>query len=75
MVDRAGAADPLNIISSHPYTKIDFVMKDLGIGRVTATRYLEALTNIGLMSKHKLWRGSYYINTDLCDLLGNIHEA
>jgi len=61
--------DLLNNIFRHPYTKIDFVMGDLSVSRLTATRYLEELCHIGILDKQKLGRDNYYINTDLFNLL------
>lgn len=61
----------LNNIFSHPYSKIAFVERDVGVSRLTATRYLEELTRIGMMAKVKLGRDNYYINRALMDLLGN----
>lgn len=66
--------DLLNIIFSHPYTKIDFVMQGLQVSRPTATHYINELARIELMIKHKLGRESYYINIDLYDLLSNVHK-
>ncbi|MFN5978467.1 MAG: Fic family protein, partial [Pseudanabaena sp.] len=66
--------DLLNIIFSHPYSKIEFVVQGLEVTRITATRYLDEMTRIGLMSKQKLGRDNYYINIALFNLLGNVHE-
>ncbi|CAN5772359.1 Fic family protein [soil metagenome] len=63
--------DRLNNIFRHPYTKIDFVMKDLGVSRPTATRYLDELIAIGLLEKHKLGKENFYINKRLFNLLAN----
>ncbi len=63
--------DLLNNIFRHPYTKIEFIIKDLNVSRPTATRYLDELVRIGILSKRKLGRDTYYINTDLYNLLGN----
>ena len=51
--------DFLNNILGHPYTKIDRVMADLGVSRLTATRYLEETARIGLLIKEKRGRESY----------------
>lgn len=59
----------LNNLFSHPYTKIEFVMQDLSISRVTATKYLEQLVDQGFLQKQKIGRGNYYINQPLCSLL------
>jgi cell filamentation protein, protein adenylyltransferase len=61
--------DLLNNLFRHPYTKIDFVMEDLGVSRITATKYLEQLVEQKLLQKQKIGRGNYYINQPLCDLL------
>lgn len=67
--------DLLNNIFKHPYTKIDFVMNELGVSRITATRYLDELCGIQLLKKQKLGRDNYYVNTDLYKLLENVNPA
>ena len=64
--------DLLNNIFKHPYTKIDFVMSDLAVSRLTATRYLDELTKIGVLEKKKMGRDNYYVNHELFTLLSNI---
>lgn len=59
----------LNNLFNHPYTKIDFVMNDLGVSRITATRYLDLLVDHGFLHKEKIGRANYYINQPLCELL------
>ena len=61
----------LNNLFNHPYTKIEFVMTDLAVTRITATKYLDELTDIGLLQKEKIGRSSYYINVELLQLLMN----
>jgi Fic family protein len=61
--------DLLNTLFKHPYTKIEFVVRDVGVQRAAAARYLDALTNAGFLVKQKLWRNSYYINQPLFELL------
>lgn len=58
----------LNNLFNHPYTKIEFVMEDLGISRITATKYLDQLVEHGFLHKEKIGRGNYYINQPLCSL-------
>jgi Fic family protein len=72
---RIYSQDLLNNMFSHPYSKIAFVERDLGVSRITATRYLDELTRIGLMRKHKIGRESYYMNSALLDLLGNVQTV
>ena len=60
--------DLLNNLFRHPYTKIDFVMDDLRVTRLTATRYLELLTGQGFVHKQKIGRSNYYVNQPLLKL-------
>jgi Fic family protein len=62
--------DLLNTLFKHPYTKIEFVVRDVGVKRVTAGSYLDALAETGYLKKQKIWRSNYYINMPLFDLLG-----
>lgn len=66
--------DLVNNLFKHPYTKIDFVEKDLMVHRSTAIRYLDALVGIGLLSKQKLGKGNYYFNVQLYKLLDGAGE-
>jgi Fic family protein len=65
--------DLLNNIFRHPYTKIDFVMSDLAVSRPTATRYLNELCKVGVLSLEKHGKDNYYINTALFGLLSNVN--
>lgn len=59
----------LNNLFNHPYTKIEFVMSDLDVSRITATKYLDQLVEHQFLDKQKIGRANYYINAPLCDLL------
>ena len=61
--------DLLYTLFKHPYTKIEFVVRDVGVSRVTATSYLDTLTKAGFLDKRKMWRSSYYVNLPLFELL------
>jgi Fic family protein len=63
--------DLLNNLFRHPYTKIEFIQDDMQVTRITATNYLNALIELGLLAKHKSGRSNYYINQPLYDLLLN----
>lgn len=66
--------DLLNNLFRYPYTKIEYLEQDLQISRLTATKYLDQLTQAGYLEKHKVWRSNYYVNTPLFDLLINPPE-
>ena len=61
--------DLINNLFSHPYTKIEFVERDLNVSRITAAKYLDTLAESGLVHKQKLGRGNYYINVALSEIL------
>jgi len=63
--------DLLNNLFKHPYTKIEFVVNDLGVSRLTAANYLNKLAEDKMLRKEKLGSGNYYINEKLFDLLTN----
>ncbi|HMN04481.1 MAG TPA: Fic family protein [Flavobacteriales bacterium] len=61
--------DLLNNLFRHPYTKVDFMMRDMGVTRITATRYLRLLVEMGLIERVKVGRTNFYVNGRLFDLL------
>lgn len=61
--------DLINNLFNHPYTRVEFVQRDLGVSRLTATRYLDALARDGVLEKLRVGRNNYYINRALFDLL------
>lgn len=61
--------DLLNNLFKHPYTKIEFVVNDLNVSRITAANYLNKLADDGLLRKERIGTGNYYINERLFDLL------
>jgi len=61
--------DLLNNLFKHPYTKIEFIVNDLKVSRITAANYLNKLSEDGLLRKEKLGTGNYYINVELFELL------
>ena len=61
--------DLINNLFMHPYTKIEFVQRDLKVSRITATRYLDELVAGGFLRKQKIGRGNYYINVALTSVL------
>jgi Fic family protein len=67
--------DLLNNLFSHPYTKIEFIQKDLDVSRLTATKYLDALVDGGILRKRKLSRSNYYINAPLFKILTGAEHA
>jgi len=60
--------DLLNNLFRHPYTRIDYVVQDLGVTRQTAAKHLDTLAKAGFVLKHTAGRHNYYINTDLVRL-------
>jgi Fic family protein len=61
--------DLINNLFTHPYTKIEFVQADLGVSRLTAAKYLDALAEAGFVRKVRMGRGNYYVNDALRSIL------
>jgi len=61
--------DLLELLFSHPYTKIGFLVDELGVTRKTATSYLRAIEEIGILESVKMSRDVYFINKQLFLLL------
>jgi len=66
--------DLINSLFRHPYTKIEYIKKDLGVARKTAARYLEQLCDIGLLHKNKIGKENYYFNDELIELLSRVNN-
>lgn len=61
--------DLINNLFNHPYTRVEFLCRDLGVSRVTATKYLDTLAADGVLEKVRIGRNNYYINQPLYGLL------
>ncbi len=64
--------DLLNNLFKNPYTKIEFLEKDLKITRQTASNYLDKVSKLGLLEKTKVGKTNYYINARLIKVLMNV---
>ncbi len=61
----------LNNLFFHPYTKIEFIQRDMQVARNTASKYLDMIVEAGLVEKMKVGKTNYYFNTKLIDLFLN----
>lgn len=61
----------LNNLFAHPYTKIEFIVRDVGVSRITAANYLNKLAEDGVLRKERLGTGNYYVNEKLFALLSS----
>ena len=61
--------DLINNLFTHPYTKVEFVQRDLKVSRLTAAKYLDALADGGFVQKQKIGRSNYYVNVALSAIL------
>lgn len=55
----------LDNLFTHPYTKIEFIEKDLGVTRKTAAKYLDELSEAGFLRKEKIGVSHFYVNAPL----------
>lgn len=64
--------DLLNNLFRHPYTKIEFIERDLGVSRSAPSKYLEQIASAGLLRKQKVGRTNFFINDPLYRLLSGV---
>ena len=65
----------LNNLFYHPYTKIEFMQRDLMVQRKTAAKYLNVMVEAKVLVVVKIGRENYYINHALMDLFLNQGSA
>lgn len=63
--------DLINNLFNHPYTRVEFAQRELGVSRLTATKYLDALAADGVLEKVRVGRNNYYMNRPLFALLSS----
>ena len=61
--------DLVNNLFKHPYTKIEFLVEDIGVSRQTASRHLDKLIELNLVHKQKIGKENFYINKALYEFL------
>lgn len=66
--------DLINNLFKNPYTKIEFLEKDLGVTRQTASNYLDKITRLGLLRKERIGKGNYYTNEQLVAILQSVNK-
>jgi len=66
--------DLLNNLFRHPYTRIEFVERDLGVTRQTASSYLGKLVECEFVSEVRVGTNKYYINHKLVKLFMDVSK-
>ena len=66
---RIYSKDLIEQLFIHPYSKIEFLVNNLGIERKAASRYLNGLEEIGILKSQQKGKEVIYINTNLYNLL------
>lgn len=62
--------DLLNNLFNHPYTKIEYLQKELKVSRQSASKYLNQLVDdpLAILKKVKIGRDYFFVNHKLMDL-------
>lgn len=58
----------------HPYTKIDLLCRDLNITRITSQKYLNLLTDAGILTSNRIGKNYYFVNRELFALLVEVKQ-
>ncbi len=61
--------DLIEILFSHPYTKIDFLVNGLDITRQTASKYLKELETIDIVESIQIKNSKFFVNRELFAML------
>lgn len=72
---RIYSQDLMNNLFRYPYTKIEFIERDLGVSRITAARYLNQLADAGFLVKERIGKTNFYINRPLFTLLRGVDQS
>ncbi|MBF0432500.1 MAG: Fic family protein [Fibrobacteria bacterium] len=59
----------VEILFENPYCKIEFVKNKIGVERKAAARYLNKLSELGILAKKKIGKENIYINSELMKIL------
>ena len=62
----------INNLFSHPYTKIDYIVQDTKVSRLTASKHLNQLVNLGILEMRKRGTSNYYLNMKLLKLFTDL---
>jgi Fic family protein len=55
----------VEILFEHPYCKTEILTTRMKISRITASKYLKQLEDIGILKSKQVWKETLYINTKL----------
>jgi Fic family protein len=66
---RMYSKDLIEALFKHPYTKVEFLQRELNVHYLTASKYLKRLVEGGILQKHRIGKSNFYINEELFDLL------
>ncbi|MCD8440969.1 Fic family protein [Tenacibaculum finnmarkense] len=59
----------IELLFEQPYSKIEYVVQKLNVERKSASRYLNSLEKIGIISSEKVGRENIYVNKKLIEIL------
>lgn len=59
----------IELLFEQPYSKIEYVVEKLGVERKAASRYLNTLEKIGILTSEKVGRENIFVNTKLIEIL------
>ena len=63
--------DLINNLFINPYTKIEFLERELNVSYLTSRKYLDVLAENGFIEKIKISKSNYYMNNALIKVLMN----
>lgn len=61
--------DLVELLFVQPYCRIDNIMEQLGVSRPTASRYLNELSDAGILNTRQVWKETLFIHEALLQVL------
>lgn len=74
LFDKQYRHELLNNLFFHPYTKIEYIERDMMVSRQTASKYLKTMVDAGILECTKIGKSKYYTNVKLVNLFLNVGE-
>lgn len=61
--------DLVELLFVQPYCRIDHIIEQLGVSRPTASRYLNELSEVGILNPRQIWKETLFVHEALLQIL------
>ncbi len=68
-IPRIYSRELVETLYENPYCKVEFVVRNTGVERKSAARHLDLLVGLGILTKNRVGKENFYINSSLMKIL------